>query len=173
MPDDKRQQVLALLDEDMTLIADAVYASELESLGATGELPDDVKDQITAKVHEILGDVDRTTSERATQYANDRIAGKLTDQEFKSKMDDLFGPSRQESIAATATTAAYSIGAVAAFDAAGIDDVLWMTQQDELVDDDCLENEAAGAIPLGEAFPSGHDAPPAHPNCRCYLEPVI
>jgi hypothetical protein len=33
----------------------------------------------------------------------------------------------------------------------------------------CLENEAQGAIPIGDLFPSGDEAPPAHPYCRCSL----
>lgn len=33
----------------------------------------------------------------------------------------------------------------------------------------CLENAAFGAIELDEVFPSGHEKPTAHPNCRCTL----
>ncbi len=33
----------------------------------------------------------------------------------------------------------------------------------------CLENAAAGPIPLNEVFPSGDLAPLAHPRCRCSL----
>jgi polyhydroxyalkanoate synthesis regulator phasin len=31
----------------------------------------------------------------------------------------------------------------------------------------CEENESASPIPIDEDFPSGDDAPPAHPNCVC------
>jgi hypothetical protein len=34
----------------------------------------------------------------------------------------------------------------------------------------CEENAAAGWIDIDEAFPSGDDEPPAHPNCECELE---
>jgi len=37
----------------------------------------------------------------------------------------------------------------------------------------CEENGNAGAIALNDAFPSGDMRPPAHPNCRCALAPVI
>ena len=37
----------------------------------------------------------------------------------------------------------------------------------------CEANGDAGAIPLDQAFPSGDMRPPAHPNCRCALAPVI
>jgi len=33
--------------------------------------------------------------------------------------------------------------------------------------DICAENESAGWIPIDEAFPSGDQTPPNHPNCRC------
>ncbi len=33
----------------------------------------------------------------------------------------------------------------------------------------CQDNEAAGAIPLDQDFPSGDSAPLAHPNCMCVL----
>lgn len=33
--------------------------------------------------------------------------------------------------------------------------------------DPCLENEAAGEIPLEAVFPSGHMEPTAHPGCAC------
>jgi len=37
----------------------------------------------------------------------------------------------------------------------------------------CEANGNAGAIPLNEPFPSGDMRPPAHPNCRCALAPVM
>ncbi len=33
--------------------------------------------------------------------------------------------------------------------------------------DICRKNSEAGWIPLHEAFPSGHQTPPAHDGCRC------
>lgn len=39
------------------------------------------------------------------------------------------------------------------------------------VDADCLDNANAGLIPLKDAFPSGHQRPPYHPNCKCALAP--
>jgi hypothetical protein len=39
--------------------------------------------------------------------------------------------------------------------------------------DVCVSNEEAGVISLHAPFPSGDDAPPAHPNCRCVIVPVV
>ncbi|MCB1031808.1 MAG: hypothetical protein KDA95_10755, partial [Acidimicrobiales bacterium] len=47
-----------------------------------------------------------------------------------------------------------------------------------LVDDggapcpDCDDNSLAGAIPVGEEFPTGDFSPPAHPGCRCIAIPT-
>jgi len=37
----------------------------------------------------------------------------------------------------------------------------------------CSGNESDGIIPLNSVFSSGHDRPPAHPNCVCALAPVV
>ena len=37
----------------------------------------------------------------------------------------------------------------------------------------CEDNANAGVIGINEEFPSGHQRPPAHPNCRCALAPVM
>lgn len=39
--------------------------------------------------------------------------------------------------------------------------------------DDCDANATEGAIDLDDDFPSGDDAPPAHPNCRCAIVPEV
>ena len=49
----------------------------------------------------------------------------------------------------------------------------WITARDELVCPDCMANEEAGEIPVGEVFPGGVLAPPQHQRCRCILIPSI
>ena len=49
----------------------------------------------------------------------------------------------------------------------------WIVAADEKVCDDCMENADAGPIDLDDDFPSGDDAPPGHPDCRCALSPVV
>lgn len=44
---------------------------------------------------------------------------------------------------------------------------VWISSGDEIVSDECQENEAAGVIDIDEDFPSGVNLPPSHPNCRC------
>lgn len=37
----------------------------------------------------------------------------------------------------------------------------------------CEDNANVGPIPIDKPFPSGDMRPPAHPNCRCALAPVM
>ncbi len=37
---------------------------------------------------------------------------------------------------------------------------------------DCEDNGLAGSVAPGEAFPTGHRHPPAHPGCRCLVLPT-
>ena len=53
---------------------------------------------------------------------------------------------------------------------------LGVTGKEWIVTDPCPICEAngnAGIIPINDLFPSGDLRPPAHPNCRCTLAPVI
>lgn len=52
---------------------------------------------------------------------------------------------------------------------------LWLSARDDNVDGGdpqgpCALNDNGEWIGLFDPFPSGHPAPPAHPNCRCLLE---
>lgn len=87
-----------------------------------------------------------------------------------------FGEDRAALIANTEIRRAHSQGALIGYQqaAAGGISVLkeWDTSGDNPCDD-CELNEQQGAIPLGQTFQSGEDAPPAHPNCRCSIVPVV
>jgi SPP1 gp7 family putative phage head morphogenesis protein len=84
-----------------------------------------------------------------------------------------FSDYRAEMIARTETNRANNQGNLRAYKDAGVERKEWMTAGDDLVEEDCEDNEAVGAIGLDEDFPSGDDAPPAHPNCRCSISPVF
>jgi len=85
------------------------------------------------------------------------------------KNDFLFSPDRARVIARTETARALGQGQKGAAIAQGRDEKRWATSGDDLVSDDCRENENAGWIPTADAFPSGVDTVPQHPNCRCVV----
>ncbi len=47
--------------------------------------------------------------------------------------------------------------------------VRWSCATDSVCGPDCADNELQGPIGAGQAFPTGHTHPPAHPTCTCRL----
>ena len=47
----------------------------------------------------------------------------------------------------------------------------WTPDPGQDVCPDCDDNRLAGAVPAGQAFPTGHVCTPAHPGCCCILVP--
>ncbi len=85
-----------------------------------------------------------------------------------------FSSSRAETIARTEIKRADMQGSLNGYKASGVvQGKSSLTSFDYDDDDECGENEDAGVIPLDEDFPSGDDAPPYHPNCRCDLIPEL
>lgn len=82
-----------------------------------------------------------------------------------------FSADRALVIARTETADAIGKGSLQAFQSQGFEGKRWVTAGDSLVCPICASN--SGAVRrLHESFPSGHDAPPPHPRCRCKIEPV-
>ena len=86
-----------------------------------------------------------------------------------------FDDDRAETIATTEIARANSLGALEGYKGAADAGVNvkreWLLGSETC--DDCQENADAGPIDLDDSFPSGDDAPPGHPNCRCALSPVV
>lgn len=96
----------------------------------------------------------------------------------KVKASFAFSEERAGLIANTEVRRANSFGALKGYEGAreaGVDvRKSWATAEDDCVDETiCQPNADAGAIGLDEPFPSGDEAPPGHPNCRCALVPVV
>ena len=83
--------------------------------------------------------------------------------------DIAFSPRRAETIARTETATAMGKASLQSYTSRGIEGKRWLTAGAE--DGVCLDNADAGVIRVSDSFPSGDDAPPAHPNCRCTIVP--
>lgn len=87
---------------------------------------------------------------------------------------DAFSKKRADMIARTETAKADSQGALIGYIQSGlVAGKVWLTAHDDKVSDECVLCEEAGVIGLNEEFPTGEQAPPNHPNCRCAILPVL
>jgi hypothetical protein len=50
--------------------------------------------------------------------------------------------------------------------------VRWVVADGDSASPDCDDNSLAGEVVRGEAFPTGHTAPPLHATCRCMVVPA-
>ena len=81
-------------------------------------------------------------------------------------------PSRANMIAQTEIARAVSAASLAQYRNQGVTKKRWMIAPDERVCPVCHLNEEAGAVEREALFPSGDPNPPAHPHCRCAVEPA-
>lgn len=85
-----------------------------------------------------------------------------------------FSPSRARTIVRTEITRALESANVEGWKQSKVvDGKEWILGSEHDLDDECNDNANAGVIPIDQAFPSGDDAPPAHPNCVCAVIPSI
>ncbi len=80
---------------------------------------------------------------------------------------------RAERLARTETIDAYAQGNLEGYRQSGVvTGKEWLFDGGDCVTGECPDNENDGVIGLDDNFSSGDDAPPAHPNCECALQPV-
>ena len=87
-------------------------------------------------------------------------------------IEPMFGETRAKMIATTEVTRAYSEGNIASWkEGKVVDSQRWMTAEDDRVCPICGPM-AGEEDTLGGNF-GGVGIPPAHVNCRCWLQPVV
>lgn len=120
--------------------------------------------------------IDETTRDALREIVEEALDNGWSTGKLTNAIEDMavFSEERAEAIARTEMALADSEGAMAGYKASGIvRGKFWSTSEDDKVSDECQANADAGTIPLDEPFPSGDVAPPAHPNCRCVVLPVL
>ena len=114
-------------------------------------------------IHEIT-DTTRTQVQQA--IANWIQSGASLDT-LDDMLAPIFGEARASQIAATEVTRVFAMANMDAWDSTGmVDGATWMTSQDETVCPECEANDGM-EVGLGD----NDAAPPAHPGCRCWLQP--
>jgi hypothetical protein len=143
-----------------------LWADAYKSGLGGADVPDQVaEDQVGAMQATWLSEVTET---RVKRIAAILAAGGTAAAIAAAILALLRSPSDALRIATTETYRAANQGAMAAYRRAGVNRVRWVTRSGHPCPI-CLENEAAGPRHLGQPFPSGDQAPPAHPNCECVL----
>jgi hypothetical protein len=146
------------------------FAAELvgKRYNADGELVDAVRPEYR---------IDDTTRDEIRDLIADGLEENVGTEAIADNIEEstAFSRERAELVAHTEVRRANSMGALEGYQEskdAGVN-----LQKEWVVDVDpcpiCEENGDEGAIDLDDEFPSGDDAPPAHPNCECAISPVV
>lgn len=112
-----------------------------------------------------------TTIDRIGRVLADGLDEGANTEDIADGIDEVIGdPSRAEMIAQTEMSRAMSVATNDNYADLGVEQVEWLALEEcEL----CAQNVDASPINQGDEFPSGDTEPPAHPNCRCVLAPVV
>jgi len=114
--------------------------------------------------------LDKTGYDRVGTALSRSIRLGLGDTNAAKLINDAIGdPARALTIAITETNRAVSLGAMKTYREAGLEKMEWA------VSDPCPEcaQNSGQVVEIGGTFNSGAQQPPAHPNCRCALLPVL
>lgn len=120
---------------------------------------------------ELIKGLDATTRERVRELVDQAIAEGWSNDTLADALDNdgVFGDARAEMIARTESAAADVQGNLIGWKESGVvAGKEWKTGAGCCDECEALEGEI---VPLDEEFPDGD--PPAHPNCRCDVLPVM
>jgi SPP1 gp7 family putative phage head morphogenesis protein len=178
-------------------------AEDKELYDAMSDIYQDIIRDAIAQAEEMIGSIDpgipvsfdailQNVQDWAKSYTYDTVRGinATTRDKLQSAMSDWwasgeplsaledviadmpeFGEGRADLIAMTETTRAYAEGQIAAWDGSGVvQGMRWMTT-DENACPICTDLDGAEDSLDGDF--GGDGPPPAHPGCRCALQPVV
>lgn len=78
-----------------------------------------------------------------------------------------------EELAAMHLLHSYELGLVDAWTAGGVTHRRWVLgREPRCPEARCRHNSQAGVLPMGAAYPSGHEVPPVHVGCTCTTIPI-
>lgn len=173
LPDTSAVRALAALAEEQLERAHAAgIAAGAEDAGADTSLEPSgraLADQLGSELGGVL--VTRLADTLRTGFDARQGMAALTE-----RVDSVFariksGPAGD--VASVALVRAYEGGRKDAWAASGVTHRRWMrATEPPCTDPRCVDNESAGAVPVGERFPSRHDAPPVRPGCQCSTAPA-
>lgn len=119
---------------------------------------------------QLAGELDKTTTESLAAVVADAYESGATFDETVTAVKDKFKEfttSRAKTIAQTELNRAFNQSVMHFGKQAGAEEKWWETDFAPCLI--CTTNALAGRIPIDDLFPSGDDAPGAHPNCLCSM----
>ena len=137
-----------------------------------GMVNDAVYDWAQRYSFDLVRGINETSSAFLQKSVSQWIASGAPLDDLMSNIEPMFGEIRAKMIATSEVTRAYASGNVASWkDSKVVDGQRWMTSEDDRVCPIC-EPLAEQEDMLGGNF-GGVGLPPAHVNCRCWLQPVV
>ena len=86
---------------------------------------------------------------------------------LEAKLSPIFGKVRAQMIASTETTRIFASANKNTFESTGfVSEFRWMTTQDDRVCPICAPRDQ-------QVYNMNEEHPPAHPRCRCWIQPVV
>ncbi len=161
--------VSALGDKSDILLTDWQSAAKLFGADGSGRGLADMLDNAGVVIKSIADNHLDQLGRALGQGIHDGLSPNEITVNLQAILDD---PWWADTITVTETNRAMSTAALDRYGIAGIEKKEWQTAAGD-TEDECADNEDQGAIALDDAFDSGDDAPPAHPNCRCVVVPVL
>jgi HK97 family phage portal protein len=149
-------------------------ARAAELIGTRFELTAGVVDAINKKAMTFAEQVNETTKKKLKKQLGEGIANGESVPDLANRVSDVFKTrtkSEAERIARTEVSFASNEAELSAYKQSGvIEKKEWLAEPDACELCASLGGETAK---LGESFGGGFDTPPAHPNCRCTILPVV
>jgi SPP1 gp7 family putative phage head morphogenesis protein len=132
---------------------------------------EDVLDNIAGNTFETYMDdwwaqLERTTRDALRQAIIDAAADGSGTRGVIDRIEPMFGEIRARRIGVTETTRLFGRGAIATYQASGIEMWVWQTSEDDHVCPECDDLD-------GQEFPINDIFDPAHVGCRCFPLAVV
>lgn len=116
-----------------------------------------------------IKEITDTTREQVQQAISDWIQSGASLPALDKTLEPIFGADRADMIAATEVTRVFAQANMDLWESTGmVSSATWMTSKDESVCPECDANDGM-EVGIGDL----DAAPPAHPNCRCWLQPNV
>lgn len=174
-PLDDGREIAALVRRFYPLLLELAYQDAGDTLGMdlafdlANPRVQDVLDQLAGQVQDISDTTRQAIQDLIGQgaaegWGPDRLARAIRDAGITASA------SRADAISRTESATAYTQGSLLAYADSGV-----VAATEWLATDPCpICAPLAGQVSaLGSLFPGGYSGPPAHPNCRCALAPVL